>query len=154
MTIAIRVWMDPATPMSNPDTGGLHGPVLLGQAAPVLAMLHMDWDAVDHGQASRILETGILLLGTLVPCPLFARSPREGLFLAGHGLRGERRASHRALDCQLHNLDSGTPEMFLLDVLLRPALIGLWVLFWAYWFRLGRMARLRKMIVVMTYCWL
>jgi len=40
--------------------------------------------------------------------------------------------------------------MFLLDVLLRPALIGLWVLFWAYWFRLGRMARLRKMIVVMT----
>jgi hypothetical protein len=151
MTIAIRVWMDPATPMSNPDTGGLHGPVLLGQAAPVLAMLHMDWDAVDHGQASRILETGILLLGTLVALVLYLLDRREkAYFWLGTACAVSVVQAIVLLIANYTTWIQATPEMFLLDVLLRPALIGLWVLFWAYWFRLGRMARLRKMIVVMT----
>jgi hypothetical protein len=32
------------------------------------------------------------------------------------------------------------------DAVLTPATIGLWVLFWASWFRLGRMARLHRMV--------
>ena len=27
-----------------------------------------------------------------------------------------------------------------------PGVIGLWIIFWAYWFRMGRMPRLHKMV--------
>src|SRR6201999_2849490 len=50
ISIAIRAWMDPATPLINPDTGGLHGPPVLGQAPPIERMLKLDWDAVNHAQ--------------------------------------------------------------------------------------------------------
>ena len=48
ITIAIRVWMDPSTPLTNPDAGGLHGPPILGQAGRSSAMLRLDWDAVNR----------------------------------------------------------------------------------------------------------
>ena len=39
-----------------------------------------------------------------------------------------------------------TPDLLINDALLGPGLIGMWVIFWAYWFRLGHMARLHKMV--------
>ena len=43
ITIAIRVWMDPSTLLTNPDVGGLHGPPVLGQKGPIERMLRLDW---------------------------------------------------------------------------------------------------------------
>ncbi len=62
ITFAIRVWMDPATSLTNPDAGGLHGPPILGQAGPIERMLRLDWDAVNRSQLSRFIELAVLLL--------------------------------------------------------------------------------------------
>ena len=35
---------------------------------------------------------------------------------------------------------------FVLDAILTPTVVGLAILFWAYWFRLGRMARLHRLV--------
>jgi len=53
ITIAIRVWMDPSTLLTNPDVGGLHGPPVLGQKGPIERMLRLDWTAVNQSQLSR-----------------------------------------------------------------------------------------------------
>jgi len=39
-----------------------------------------------------------------------------------------------------------TPAVILIDVILAPLRIGLWVIFWGYWFRLWRMGRLHWLV--------
>src|SRR5262249_1754660 len=81
IAIAIRVWMDPATPSTNPDAGGLHGPPVLGQAGPIDRMLRLDWDAVNHSQVSRFLEIAVLLLAITVAGVLFWLDRKEKAYL-------------------------------------------------------------------------
>jgi Stage II sporulation protein E (SpoIIE) len=147
VTFAIRVWMDPATPLSNPDTGGMHGPPVLGQAAPIERMLKLDWDAVNHSQISRFLEVAILVLAITVAGVLFWLDRKEKAYLwlciicvgivlqALVGLTGN-----------YTTLFPGSVQLLLSDAILNPLIIGLWVIFWAYLFRLGRMPRLHKMV--------
>ncbi len=40
----------------------------------------------------------------------------------------------------------GALHLLISDALLGPAVIGLWVIFWAYWFRMGHMPRMHKMV--------
>jgi hypothetical protein len=147
MTIAIRVWMDPATPLTNPDTGGLHGPPMLGQSKPIDAMLRLDWEAVNHSQLSRFVEFSVLLLAITVALVLFWFDRREKAFL------------WLAITCAAISAQTllgligsyttwipATVDLLLSDAVLSPALIALWVVFWGHWFRLGRMARLNKMV--------
>jgi hypothetical protein len=88
ITVAIRVWMDASTLLTNPDTGGLHGPPILGQAAPIDRMLRLDWDAVNHSQLSRFRSTAAR--HHCLRHSLLARSQRKGLSLAGPHLRRNR----------------------------------------------------------------
>ena len=81
ITFAIRVWMDPATPLTNPDTGGLHGPPVLGQAGPIERMLRLDWDAVNHSQVSSFLELAVVLLAITVAIILFWLDRKEKAYL-------------------------------------------------------------------------
>ena len=62
MTIAIRFWMDPATVLSSPDVGGMHGPPMLGQLSAIDAMLRLEWDAVNRTQVGNLLSVGFLFL--------------------------------------------------------------------------------------------
>ncbi|HEY2470606.1 MAG TPA: SpoIIE family protein phosphatase [Terracidiphilus sp.] len=146
ITMAIRVWMDPSTLLTNPDAGGMHGPPVLGQAGPIERMLRLDWDAVNHSQISRFLEIGVLLLAITVAGVLFWLDLKEkaylwlGLTCCGIALQ--------VLVNLLGNYTTLVPawmNFMLLDAVLAPGVIGLWIVFWAYWFRMGRMPRLYKM---------
>jgi hypothetical protein len=147
VAIAIRVWMDPATPLSNPDTGGLHGPPVLGQAAPIERMLQLDWDAVNHSQISRFLEVAVLLLAAIVAGVLFWLDRKEKAYLwLGITCAG---IMFQALVGLIGNYTAWIPgalHLQISDSLLNPAVIGLWVIFWAYWFRMGHMPRMHKMV--------
>jgi hypothetical protein len=147
ITIAIRVWMDAATPVTNPDTGGLHGPPVLGQAASIDAMLQLDWSAVNRSQASRFAEVGVLLLAMLVAVVLFSFARKEKAYLwLALCCFGVLLQTMLTLIGNYTTWIPSAPELLLSDAVLVPAVIALWVIFWAYWFRLGRMARLRKMV--------
>lgn len=147
ITIAIRVWMDPSTPLTNPDAGGLHGPPVLGQAGPIDRMLRLDWDAVNHSQVSRFLELAVLLLAITVAGVLFWLDPKEKAYLwLGLSCCG---IALQVLVTLTGNYTTVLPawlNFLLQDAVLTPSVIALWAVFWAYWFRMGRMARLHKMV--------
>jgi hypothetical protein len=147
VAIAIRVWMDPATPLSNPDAGGLHGPPILGQAGPVERMLQLDWDAVNHSQISRFLEAGVLLLAATVAGMLFWLDRKEKAYLwLGITCVGILLQAFVGLIGNYTAWLPGAFHLLISDAVLKPAVIGLWVIFWTYWFRMGHIPRMHKMV--------
>ncbi len=145
-TIAVRMWMAPSTPLVAPDAGGLHGPPVLGQPSAIAGLLRLDWGTVDRAYDGNFLETAILLLALLVAIGLFWLDRTEPAYgwlvvicvlvlslyaqatLEGYTTWISRNAS------------------LLLDAVLLPAYIGLWILFWATWFRQKGMAGLHRIV--------
>ena len=89
MTIAIRLWMDSATPFNNPDAGGLHGPPILGFSNDVAGQIRLDFDDISHAVGSGFLESLILIMALFMAAALyFAGSGGGGLPLAGTRMPG------------------------------------------------------------------
>lgn len=147
ITVAVRLWMDSATPFSSPDAGGMHGPPVLGHAGIVGTQVRMDWDEIAHQEGSGFLEIFILLLAWLVAISLMSMDRTEPAYL------------WLALVCAvtvlldgivlLVNFSTGlglVQEQLLQDVVLGPLRIGLWVIFWCYWFRIVRVAWVHRAV--------
>lgn len=145
LTIAVRMWMDVATPLASEDAGGLHGPPLLGEASAIDAMLRLEWDAVNRTQVGNLLVATFLLLAMLLGFTLYWFDRKEPAYLclgaaclAGFLARGTVTLGYYSTILPM------VPETFLQDVLLTPLTLALWALFWANWFKLegrGRIAR-------------
>jgi hypothetical protein len=145
VAIAIRMWMKSYT--TAPDSGGLHGPPFLGHAAAIAGWLQLDWDALDRSQSGVFLDIGILLLALGLAFGLFWLDRAEPAYL----WLGLTCACLLAYECSMAAGSYTTwinevPEFLLQDAFLTPALIGFWVIFWAYWFRIGGMARLHRIV--------
>jgi hypothetical protein len=143
LTIAIRVWMDSATPFNSPDAGGLRQPPELGYASAISDQVRLDWDDVGHGLVSGFLEMLILVMSLAMSLALFWFDREEKSYL------------WLALVCEASLLIiapvliinfttwMGLTEFIIIhDIIALPLRIGLWVLFWAYWFRLRRIRAL------------
>ena len=147
VTIAFRIWMDPSTPLTNPDAGGLHGPPVLGQAGPIERMLRLDWDAVNRSQLSSFLELAVLLLSILVAIVLYWLDRKEKAYLwLGLACAGVALQTTVTLIGNYSALIPASVFFLLSDAVLKPGVIALWIIFWAYWFRMGRMPRQHKMV--------
>ena len=140
ITIAVRVWMDSATPFNSPDAGGLRQPPELGYSSAISDQVRLDWDDVGHYVGSGFLELLVLVMALLMALTLFWFDRQEKSYL------------WLALVCEASILSVApvllinfttwvglTEYVILHDVLVAPVRIGLWVLFWACWFRLRRM---------------
>lgn len=151
ITVAIRVWMNASTPLTNADTGGMHGPPLLGQAVSIQALLHLDWDLVDRSQYSRLISAAIAFLALTVVIILHQLERREQsytwLILTLVVVLLQSAIGLLMNYTQVLNSDVG---FLLSDALLPPIVIGLWVLFWAHWFRLKEMKKLYWMVAVLS----
>lgn len=147
VTIAIRMWMDSATRFNSPDAGGMHEPPVLGYASVIATQIRLDWDDIAHGVGSGFLEMLILLLALTVSLSLFWLDRNEPAYfwlacvslitLIGNAI---------ILLVNFTTWIGQTPGVILEDVFLTPIRIGLWVLFWGYWFRLSRMTRLHRAV--------
>ncbi len=147
VTIAIRMWMAAYTPLVDQDAGGLHGPPVLGQAATISALLQLDWDAVNRSLYGEFLEMAILLLALLAAFGLFWLDRSEPAYL-WLGLTCAAVLA-RVASIVVGNYPTWVNANFLFllqDAFLIPAAFGLWVLFWAYWFRLGGVVRVHRMV--------
>jgi serine phosphatase RsbU (regulator of sigma subunit) len=150
VTVAVRMWMASATPLYDPDTGGMHGAPVLGQNSVIQALLRLDWDVLDRANESDFLEIGILFTAMMVALALFWMDRSEPAYLL------------LALTCAAVGLYpflilagyyttwvNATAEVLLRDLVPGPVAMGLWVLFWGYWFRLdrtGHIGRLHRMV--------
>jgi hypothetical protein len=147
VTFAIRMWMAAYTPLVDPDAGGLHGPPVLGHASAIAGLLQLDWDIIGRQNYSSIVQSAALLLALVVAFGLFWLDRNEPAYL-WLGV-----ACAMMLFIILLNFVTsyttaigGNPYFLLNDAVLIPATICLWVLFWAYWFRLDHMATLHRMV--------
>ncbi len=148
VTIAVRMWMDSATPFNSPDAGGMHAPPVLGHAAVLDTQVQMDWDDTAHGVGSGFLEMLVLLLALAVSMTHFwmDRTDKAYLWLC---LVSLATLLGNAV-ILIVNFTTWIPQMtqvLLTDVVAAPVRIGLWVLFWAYWFRVGPVALLQRVVV-------
>jgi len=145
ITIAIRTWMDHATPFSSPDAGGLHGPPILGYASLIGALTQLDYDETARQFISSFIEWLILFMAMIMAVALFwlDREEKAYLWLAlvclatllGNGI---------ILSVNFSAWIGQTTALILRDVILSPVRIGVWVLFWGYWFRVWRIGRLHQ----------
>ena len=147
ITIAIRMWMDSATPFNSPDAGGMHGPPVLGYATVIATQVRLDWDDIAHSVGSGFLEMLILVMALLMALTLFWLDRHEKAYLGlsavcvvtllGNGI---------VLLVNFINLIPQTSAVLLTDVVLTPLRIGMWVLFWGYWFHLRNLKRLHHAV--------
>lgn len=147
MSIAIRMWMDSATPFNSPYAGGLHEPPVLGYASLMSALVRLDYDDIAHVVGSGFLESLILIMALIMAVALFWLDRKEQSYI------------WLALVCMVTLVSNSlvllvnfTPsigqelEVVLVNVILTPLRIGLWVLFWGYWFRVWHIGRLHRKV--------
>jgi hypothetical protein len=133
ITIAVRMWMDRATPFSVPDAGGMHEPPVLGHAGVIQALVGRDQKDLVVLLFAGCLEMLILLLALTVAVMLFWMDRTEVAYL------------WLGLVCAVGIFNVGLvlnmnfaawigliPGILLLDVICVPLRIGLWVIFWGY----------------------
>jgi hypothetical protein len=153
ITIAIRLWMDPGTRFQGQDAGGLHGPPILGRASSVDSMLRLEWDKVNRSQVGNVLSGTFLVLAALMGFTLYWFDRHESAYL-WLGLACLLAFVNRAMVVTGYYtaIMPMVPEVWTLDVLMTPLSLGLWALFWAYWFRLDitrMIARYATILVVL-----
>ncbi|MDE1178430.1 MAG: SpoIIE family protein phosphatase [Edaphobacter sp.] len=147
VTIAIRMWMDSATPFNSPDAGGLHGPPVLGYASVIGALVRLDYDDIAHDLGGGFLETLILIMALVMALALYWLDRQEkAYFWLALVCLATLLGNSIVLAANFVPLIPQTPGVILADVLLAPIRIGLWVLFWGYWFRIWRMPRLHQFV--------
>ena len=147
ITIAIRMWMDSATPFNSPDAGGLHGPPVLGYATVMGALTKLDYDDTAHANASGFVESMILLMALLITLALFWLDREEkAYFWLALVCLATLLSNAIVLSANFTPWIGQTSAVILIDVLLTPLRIGLWVLFWGYWFRILRIDRLHRAV--------
>ena len=145
MTIAVRMWMSAATPLYDPDTGGMHGAPVLGRASVVQALLRLDWDVLDRANESDFLEIWILLTAMLVALALFWMDRDEKAYLVLALTCISLAVYPFLIVCGYYTTwINSTAEVLLRDLIPGPLAMGLWVLFWAYWFRLNRTGHIAR----------
>ncbi len=145
ITIAIRMWMDAATPFMSQDVGGMHGTPLLGQGPAIDAMLHLDWAAIGQFQASNILRLPLMLLVALLAFALYWLDRTEPAYIwlgcacFAHGL-----SSIVSLLGYYTTSMSMVTENLLLDVVFATLPFAFWLVFWGYWFKLEEIRLVRR----------
>jgi Stage II sporulation protein E (SpoIIE) len=139
VSIAIRVWMDSATPFNSPDAGGLRQPPELGYASAISEQVRLDWDDVAHYIGSGFLELQIIVMALLMALTLFWLDKNEKSYLwLSLVCEASLLVVAPVLLINFTTWMGLTEYVILHDVIAFPLRIGLWVLFWGYWFRLGR----------------
>ena len=148
ITIAIRMWMDSATIFNSPDAGGLHGAPSLGYNSVINDLTRLDYDDLAHNYTgSAYVEVLILLMALLMAVALFWLDREEraylwlvlvtGVTLLGVGV---------ILSVNYTPWLGQTIQVILSDIVITPVRIGLWVLFWGYWFRIPKISRLHQAV--------
>ncbi len=147
ITIAIRMWMDSATPFNSPDAGGLHEPPVLGYASIIGALTQLDYDTTAQFMVSGLVESMIVFMALLMTLALFwlDRTERAYFWLALVCL-AILLTNVIVISGQFTAWIGETLAVILTQVLLSPLQNGLWVLFWGYWFRIPRISLLHRVI--------
>lgn len=142
LTIAVRMWMDSATRFSGPDVGGLHDPPMLGYVPDIATQVRLGFDDISHAVGSGFLEALILFMALLMAVALYWLDREEDAYLWLALVCLVTLLGNSVLLLSNYTTIMGATAVSILSsVVATPVRIGLWVMFWAYWFRLPRLYR-------------
>ncbi len=149
--LAFRIWMEPSTLILSSDAGGMHAAPLLGEAGVVTAQYQLAWLGLVRAYSMSPTEAALFLLLALLSLSLilFDRTDTVYLWLAAVFLLT---AVLEAILCfnAWTEWDDAVVNAALMDVLLRPLMLGGWTMVWWVWFQLRRPAWLPKLIAALT----
>jgi hypothetical protein len=133
--LAFRLWMEPHTPVNDPEAGGMHSAPVLGEAGAVAAVYQVRWLELIRTYASAAtlaLVSGVLAVITFTLI-LFDRSDRVYLWMgalflliAAYSILGSVGVWTEIQSAHLNNL--------LNDGLVGPLLSATWVMVFWVWF--------------------
>jgi serine phosphatase RsbU (regulator of sigma subunit) len=151
MVLALRVWMEPNTLQAAPDAGGFHNAPLLGDASAIEAGYQVAWMRLVRTYSFRGIEAVMAFLLAVLACSLilFDRSDPVYRWLAYVFLFAAVNAAVACLGSwsQVESIATATVAT---DIVLRPLMLGGWVMVWWAWFRLRRPAWMPRAIAVLT----
>jgi hypothetical protein len=151
ITIAIRVWMDPSTPLVSEDTGGLHGPPVLGESSAIETMLRLSWDSVNRTQIGNLMVLVFLGLGLVLGFTLYWFDRRERAYLwLGFACTANFLEIGMVTLGYYQTIVPMMQETVLLDIVLVPVGLCFWAVFWAYWFELENKRRIAQIAFALT----
>jgi hypothetical protein len=148
---AFRLWMDPSTPLLQPDAGGFHTAPLLGQAGEVSASYQVRWLELVRSYAITIVEGLVffLLVVLAVSLSIFDRSDTVYYWIAAVYALSACNVGVVAVSGFSQHLSVFTSNL-LQNPLLDPLILGVWVMVWWVWFQLKRPTWLPKVVVLLT----
>lgn len=146
--IAVRMWMDSATPYSSPDAGGMHMPPVLGYTSTISNQTELDWNDINHQVGVGFLEALILSMAMAMAIVLWGLDREEKAYPWLAIVTAVTLAGTVLLLLVNYTTVMGQTHVILLrDVLLTPLRMGAWIIFWGFWFRLTRMRRLFQLTI-------
>jgi hypothetical protein len=147
LSIAIRMWMEPGTLLVAQDAGGLHSPPVLGQQLSINAMEELDWESLDRTEASVMIYAVALLFAVHFGLVLYWLDRRDFAYLwLSVASWFAFWYSANLLISYYSMLMPLVVENWLNDCLLMPLQLVAWTLFWAFWFRLDKIAELQRQL--------
>ena len=149
--LAFRIWMDPSTLGLVPNPGGMHSVPLLGEADVVAAQYQLAWLNTVRSYLSSAIEGALFFLLAIMAFSLvlFDRSDSLYWWLAGVVLLTGVYSGYVCLGAWTQTQGAAVFNL-VVDVLLRPLILGGWVMVWWVWFRLRRPAWTGKLLVGLT----
>lgn len=134
-------------PRSTAPTQAAFTAPVLGYASVIGALVRLDYDDIAHDLGGGFLETLILIMALVMALALYWLDRQEkAYFWLALVCLATLLGNSIVLAANFVPLIPQTPGVILADVLLAPIRIGLWVLFWGYWFRIWRMPRLHQFV--------
>jgi hypothetical protein len=146
VTLAIRMWMEPASLLDKPGAGGMRGPPVLGDADVLHGMLALARHHRLRFVGSYVFELVLLVAAIAIAFGLWALDRAEPAFLwLGLNCVVILCFCCVFITANITTWISATAANQILDVT-GALVLALWVLFWAAWFRLQPMRGLRIMV--------
>ncbi|NLR56840.1 glycoside hydrolase [Chitinophaga polysaccharea] len=151
ITIAFRVWMSAATSGQAPDVGGIHIAPELGEKSSVESKYRFQWEQTIKGYIVEIVEPVIFILLAISLFLLFRsqQPPRScKWFILALVLLAFVRAN-QAIYCWFQ-IESAHQYDIVTTILLRPLILGCWLMAWWEWYELRQPKWIPSIIVILT----
>ena len=153
ITIAFRVWMSPAS--RGPDAGGIHIAPALGEKTQIEKKYRFQWEQTIKGY---IVEVVLPIMFILLAITIFfidrSSEPTRSSkwFITALVLLGLVRLNQAVYFW--FQIESSRQAVILGTAILRPLMLGSWLMAWREWFDLQRPKWLPKIIAVLALLYL
>ena len=151
ITIAFRVWMDASTLNQGPGLGGIHIAPVLGEKNSVTAKYRFQWGQTIKGYIVEVIEPVMFILLAITMYFIYRRTKQDRSckwFIRALILLALVRANQAVY--YWFQIESAHEVDIVTSVILRPLILGSWLMAWREWYRLDQLSWMSKAITILT----